>query len=255
MKKEIQLILTGSLFLASCQDIVAKAKSDIDSLTPVASPVPTESLPTPIPTPYLLDIVQPPTPESESMCIMPVENAEIDRGLQFLSIIRNGTGEVRNKDGSPHLHLGWDMHADFGEPVLAPCEGEFVWSGRVPNGDGTLGNVVVIKFSYEENGETKAVFGRFAHMENVISGLVEGDKIIMGTKIGEVGASGGGWRTPHLHFDLWTEKAWEVYLNNDTFRGDLAHMAGFYPEYWNEGLIKREMVNPREWLFSRLKPH
>ena len=180
----------------------------------------------------------------EAPCTLPFEGALMDGGLQFFDVITDRSKPYVDNEGRINHHLGLDFKGSArGQSVLNVCDGLFVWSGRVPGGDSTLGNVVVMKYG--------TVYMRYAHMENVLADVAPQTLIPMGEKIGEVGSS-GGWRDPHLHVDMWTVHAWNTQLSNQTINGNLAMMAGFYPEWWDEGQVRRDLVDPKTWLSERL---
>lgn len=265
MNPEVKRIIIagniGVLFLTSCGKSAFAA--GIDDAPPPFVPAKTEVPPTQADFPYLLnmdklepaiDTVPTEIAPIAKDCSMPFEGGDIDRGLQYLYPIMEGNRPLKDpKTGNIHHHLGWDIHADFGTPVANICDGTFIWSGRVPNGDGTLGNVVVIKYTYEENGKMETSYVRYAHMENVITDQIYGNFIAKGTIIGEVGAS-GGWRIPHLHLDQIYADKWDYLMASDSINGDLPTMSGFYaqPEKWDLGLVKQYFKDIRAWLFTRL---
>jgi murein DD-endopeptidase MepM/ murein hydrolase activator NlpD len=191
-------------------------------------------------------------------CMLPVKDkaAEYDNGLQYLSPIMQGSRPLKDvKTGNFHHHLGWDIAAPFGVSVTNSCDGEFVWSGRVPYGDKSLGNVVVIKYNYFEDGILKTIYSRYAHLSdtNILGNMMPGDFVPKGKEIGEVSAS-GGWHAPHLHWDALTEEAWNAILGSQTINNNVAKMAGYYAEAekWEEGRVKRDFVDIKKWMESRI---
>jgi murein DD-endopeptidase MepM/ murein hydrolase activator NlpD len=282
MKKEIQVVLAGALFLNSCAPIVAKAVSPETATqdpektfydpTATVQPTPTHNpdydylfaispsetvLPsrTPLPEPT---ITITPSPEFEAVvetCILPFTGATLD-GLQYRGVIYNNGLPVTEEDGTIHRHLGLDFEGGYeGVPISNICDGEIVFSGQVKEGWGlNLGNIVVMKYRYEEDGEIKTAYMRYAHMENVTD-LPAGTKIKKGTKIGEMGHS-GGWpeENVHLHIDLWKEKAWDRIVVERS-GGDLKETVGYYAqgEIWSDNNFESNLIDPKKWLQERLK--
>lgn len=272
MRKELQLILASALFVSGCAPVVAKAQGpDVlptdtpnvfydPTLTPVYTPTPDYSFlfatptatntPEPTQTPLPTEIVN---PKAES-CVLPFDGAQMT-GLQFKSVIKNNGLPVTEPDGTIHRHLGLDFEGGKeGDPIANMCDGELVFAGAVKEGYGmNLGNVVVMKYTYTENGVEKNVYMRYAHMENVTT-LPIGTKIPKGQKIGELGHSGGwGPDHAHLHVDLWKEEAWKRIIV-DRSGGDLRNEVGYYAlgEIWSENTFNQNLIDPRKWLQERL---
>lgn len=286
MRKELQLILAGSLFLYGCSTIEAAAQS-VDPSTPESNhnlydptltPFRTPSS-TPIPfnspkllvkaatfTPYptfseteiaRLFATSTPTeivnPIAES-CILPFEGATMD-GLGFRDIIYNNGLPVTSEDGTIHRHLGLDFEGGTkGVDILQMCDGTVMFSGPVKKGYGfNLGNVVVMEYVYMEQGEVKKVYMRYAHMQNLVN-LIPGSVVPKGQKIGEMGHS-GGWNEEHthLHIDLWKEEAWNRIIV-DRSNGDLVNQVGYYApaETWSDNTFNKNLLDPRKWLQERL---
>ncbi len=261
MKNELKIraILAGVLFLNSCAPIVAKAVSP-DTATPdpdktfydpnLATKIPTIT-PRPTSTPLPTEIAKPMANE----CISPFDGSLMEGGLQFLSVItNNGEAEIDENTGNIRRHLGLDFKGgDPGDPVLNMCDGTLIFSGHVKEGWGNnLGNIVVIKYDYLENGETKTVYARYAHMENVTD-AAPGTIISKGTKIGHLGNS-GGWDVEkwHLHVDMMTAEGFEYFVINRP--AALKDVIGEYAalEGMGEEKIKKFFIDPKPWLLARL---
>jgi murein DD-endopeptidase MepM/ murein hydrolase activator NlpD len=89
--------------------------------------------------------------------------------------------------GTIKNHPGIDLAAPMGTPVDAAAAGQVTHAGP----GGSYGNLVTIRHA---NGyET-----RYAHLSKVL--VHEGDKVGVGTEIGEVGSTGLSIG-PHLHFE------------------------------------------------------
>jgi murein DD-endopeptidase MepM/ murein hydrolase activator NlpD len=90
--------------------------------------------------------------------------------------------------GTIKNHPGIDLAAPMGAPVDAAAAGQVTHAGP----GGTYGNLVTIRHA---NGyET-----RYAHLSKVL--VHEGDKVGVGTEVGEVGSTGLSIG-PHLHFEV-----------------------------------------------------
>jgi murein DD-endopeptidase MepM/ murein hydrolase activator NlpD len=268
IRKEIPLLLAAALVMNSCRPIEARAQApdpqpqnpvgeffdpDLSATPyPVLTDVPTlippviES-PTPVPT----EILDP----RADICVLPFPDATM-HGLQFKSTITNNGLPVTEADGTLHRHLGLDFEGGReGIDIVNMCDGEIVFAGAVKKGTGlNLGNIVVMKYTYEEDGVPKNVFMRYAHMEN-ITNLPPGTRIPRGQKIGEMGHS-GGWpqENVHLHIDLWREKGWNRIVV-DRSNGDLKNQAGYYAEaeIWGDNTFDLNLMDPRKWLQERLQ--
>lgn len=281
MRKEIQFILAGSLFLHGCSTINARAQSPDTSTPedshvlydPTLTPPSTATLiPTPTLTPYptmnptevklLFATAEPsPTPRPTEIlephadkCVLPYKEATMT-GLQFMSVIKNNGAPVTEADGTIHRHLGLDFEGGAeGESVVNMCDGELVFSGSVKQGIGlNLGNIVVMKYTYTEEGVEKIGYMRYAHMEQVVDSP-PGTIIPKGQQIGLLGHSGGwGPDHAHLHVDMWKEEAWQSIVV-DRSHGDLTNEVGYYAlgEIWSDNTFKRNLINPRKWLEERL---
>jgi len=91
--------------------------------------------------------------------------------------------------GTMKAHLGIDLAAENGTPVLAPADGEVVF---VSERDVFWGRT--IKIAHADGYETL-----YAHLGTIL--VRHGQRVRRGTIIGTVGES--GWATgPHLHYEL-----------------------------------------------------
>ena len=99
-----------------------------------------------------------------------------------------------NRFGGGRGHLGQDMFADCGTPVIA-AEG-----GRVSFVDyeGAAGNYIVIG-----SADADSVYMHLARLPR----FGVGDRVETGERIGAVGRSGDADGC-HLHFELWSKPGW-----------------------------------------------
>ncbi len=92
------------------------------------------------------------------------------------------------------VHMGIDVYAETGTPVLAVADGVVIASLYEP----LLGNRVVIEHTGKRNGMSMRT-GSF-HMDRRL--VSEGDKVIRGQQIGTLGSKGALAPYPHLHFEV-----------------------------------------------------
>lgn len=254
MKKEIQIILAGSMILSACAPAAAQALEENGDRKDPATFVSNEVPPTVIalPTPYLLSILTEestdtiePAPIAQE-CVMPFEGAKWNTGHQFTSVIENMGNGVKTH------HLGVDFKGAEGTPVVSVCDGTLMYAGEAFDGAGrNLGNIVVIKYDYFDNGVLQTVYGLYGHMKNIILGTPPGTVIRKGEFVGEVSYS-GGWPSDHnhLHFQVIKERGrqdLEEFGKNNY--GEFAdRFWGYYPEEWPVGQIRRDFLDPKVFL-------
>ena len=101
-----------------------------------------------------------------------------------------------NRFGGGRGHLGQDMFADCGTPVIAAQSGRITFAGY----QGAAGNYMVIRS--KESGEDQV----YMHLLNPPRFAI-GDQIEMGQRIASVGRTGRADGC-HLHFELWTAPGW-----------------------------------------------
>ena len=92
-------------------------------------------------------------------------------------------------------HLGIDIIAEVGTPVIAPAKGRVIGSFFEP----VYGNHIVIDHGKDEAG--LEVNTRFYHLQKRL--VRKGDTVVRGQQIGTLGRTGilaGG--LPHLHYEL-----------------------------------------------------
>lgn len=93
--------------------------------------------------------------------------------------------------GDQKAHLGLDIAAPVGTPILAPADGVVIFSGKK---DG-YGNFVMIAHGY-------GIVSRYGHsQQNMVQ---PGQRVRRGEQIATVGMTG---RTtgPHLHYEVWID--------------------------------------------------
>lgn len=90
--------------------------------------------------------------------------------------------------GTPALHTGVDLLADYGAPVRATAAGTVVSAGF----DGGYGNMVEV-----DHGAGLST--RYAHLSDIA--VVPGQKVAFGTVLGHIGATGRA-TGPHLHYEV-----------------------------------------------------
>lgn len=102
-------------------------------------------------------------------------------------------------------HLGDDILADAGTPVVASGPGTVVWSEVRPGWPGkpNWGGIVVIGHTHKDTKE--AFYTLYGHMTKLhvrVGDVVEGGRLI-----GEVAAGhtsdNGWWKLSHLHFAVY----------------------------------------------------
>ena len=90
--------------------------------------------------------------------------------------------------GQVSQHLGLDLDAEYKASIFSPGEGKVVHAGW----DGSYGRMVEIDHGM-------GVVTRYGHMSRV--NVEEGDKVVRGTIIGQVGCS-GRCTGPHVHYEV-----------------------------------------------------
>jgi murein DD-endopeptidase MepM/ murein hydrolase activator NlpD len=96
-------------------------------------------------------------------------------------------------------HVGIDIYAPEGSPVLSPVSGVVVWSGWTGAGFGELvavassGRVVIL-----------------GHLSAVTEGLGCGDSVTAGAVVGAVGRTGAVAGRSHVHVEVrWSGLSWD----------------------------------------------
>jgi 4-aminobutyrate aminotransferase-like enzyme/Ser/Thr protein kinase RdoA (MazF antagonist)/murein DD-endopeptidase MepM/ murein hydrolase activator NlpD len=112
---------------------------------------------------------------------------------QFLS-------RENGREGWRTIHLGIDLFLPAGSPVRAPLDGT-IHSFRDNDRPLDYGPTVILR---HEAGDGVSFFTLYGHLSGAsLDGLAEGQVVLAGELIGEVGDVGenGGW-PPHLHLQL-----------------------------------------------------
>lgn len=108
-----------------------------------------------------------------------------------------GLGDVKHK--SKGGHLGIDIFAPKGTPLVACVNGKVVKKGKTKVG----GNRVTIR---DNNG----INYYYSHLDSYAPGLKRGDLVSAGEFIGTVGDSGNAKGThPHLHFSIYDMRGYK----------------------------------------------
>lgn len=92
-----------------------------------------------------------------------------------------------------HIHQGQDIMAALGTPVVAPHSGRITWVAYQATG---AGYYVVLA----SDGELYNFV--FMHLQQGSTLVKAGDHVVIGQRIGSVGATGAAEGT-HLHFEMW----------------------------------------------------
>ncbi|MGH1465158.1 MAG: M23 family metallopeptidase [Cognatishimia sp.] len=103
--------------------------------------------------------------------------------------------ENRRFDSGSSPHLGIDVHAPIGTPVLAAAGGVVLRSYWGP----AYGNQIEIEHPADSSGKTSRT--RYVHLDKRL--VREGDQVQRGAEIGHLGITGflsSGF--PHLHFEV-----------------------------------------------------
>jgi murein DD-endopeptidase MepM/ murein hydrolase activator NlpD len=105
--------------------------------------------------------------------------------------------ELRGSFGAPRTptrnHMGIDIRAPLGTPVVAAAPGVIVRLGSNSAGGTTI---------YQRSLDGRTIF-YYAHLQRRVSGLSVGDMVRQGDTIAFVGDSGNARGIPHLHFAVY----------------------------------------------------
>ena len=143
--------------------------------------------------------------------IFPIGNEEFNVGYDESGLGR-GKKKVLDKDDAIHNsdygsgdakhqhrggHLGIDIFAPKGTPLISATDGEVIKIRRKDRGVG--GKTVSIL--------TNGIVYYYAHLDSVSNEIKKGEEINKGTFIGTVGDSGNAKGThPHLHFSMYEKR-------------------------------------------------
>lgn len=107
--------------------------------------------------------------------------------------VQGPLGDLYGPRGT-RFHSGVDFPAVRGTPITAAGPGRVVFVGSQAGG---WGKFVVVKHAH-------GVRTLYAHLSRI--GVAVGQRVVTGTSIGQVGASGGA-TGPHLHFEVFVRGA------------------------------------------------
>lgn len=103
-------------------------------------------------------------------------------------------------------HLGDDVALPVGTNVTAIAEGRVVWA-EIRSGSAehrNWGGIVIIGHKHKDTDE--AFFSLYGHLHNLT--IKPGDMVRSGQVLGVIAAGNtsenGWWKTPHLHFGIYT---------------------------------------------------
>ena len=144
--------------------------------------------------------------------IFPIGNEEFNVGYDKSGLGR-GKKKVLDKDEAIHNsdygsgdakhqhsggHLGIDIFAPKGTPLISATDGEVIKIRKKDRGVG--GKTVSVL--------TNGIVYYYAHLDSVSNAIKKGDEINKGTFIGTVGDSGNAKGThPHLHFSMYEKRS------------------------------------------------
>ncbi|MCC6272555.1 MAG: M23 family metallopeptidase [Deltaproteobacteria bacterium] len=120
--------------------------------------------------------------------MLPDLEAKIPEMMPCAGIITSDFGWRRVSRRRGRMHLGVDIAAPYGSPVLAPADGRVAFVGR----KGGYGLTVVI----DHGGNLTTLF---AHNSEIF--VSEGDSVRKGQEISKVGMTGHS-TGPHVHYEV-----------------------------------------------------
>jgi len=136
-----------------------------------------------------------PSPQDHFYFSNPIAAYDIDTVISTY-----GYGDVFFEDV---VHTGIDITGDIGTPIMAAGDGEVIYAGSgVYRGgddvaDDPYGNAVVIKHSFNYQGEE--LFTLYGHLDEIL--VKKGQQVKAGDQIGLLGNT-GKTPGPHLHFEV-----------------------------------------------------
>lgn len=144
----------------------------------------------------------------EETGLVPVypKDAVCPQANSFFADTRRGDGSARNSRFNHGLHAGLDIPAPVGTPILAIADGVVVAKKEeTPDGIGGIG--IVLQHAPADTGYSPWLYTRYKHLREMPA-LEIGERVKMGQKLAETGASGtagrhyGSGGHAHLHLDL-----------------------------------------------------
>lgn len=159
-------------------------------------------------------------PDKEEITPTAFELSKIGPGLRYLTATKQWQGKFmypakapksspfgvkRSYNGGPvdSYHKGLDFAGRLGDPVYAPADGTVIVAGLEKDGFRLHGSTIIL-----DHGQ--AVTSIYMHLSKI--DVKEGDKVIKGQKIGEIGHTGIS-TGPHLH--------WGVYIHGTSTEPEL----------------------------------
>ncbi len=127
---------------------------------------------------------------SDSPFVLPVPRGGVvlDDNERHFGACRSASGGS-NSDCT-RRHLGVDIHAKIGEPVVAAADGEVV---EISSNSGAG---LYVNIAHDDGYLT-----RYLHLDRT-RGVSVGSQVAKGQRIGDVGQTGRAGSGPHLHFEL-----------------------------------------------------
>lgn len=115
--------------------------------------------------------------------------SHLPKNPKFLWPVYKGKLINKFRPHDPHPHEGIDIAAPLGTAILATDDGVVIYSGSKLRG---YGNIVILRHA-------DGMVSVYAH--NRINLVQEGDRVVRGQVIAEVGQTGNA-TTRHLHFEI-----------------------------------------------------
>jgi len=140
----------------------------------------------------------------------------------------NAEGYYMSRGFRANFHMGEDWNGirggntDLGAPVYSTAHGLVVLARDMRMG---WGNLVIIRHTYLEDKQLKAVDSVYAHLDRIT--VREGQQVVRGQQVGTIGTNRGMY-TAHLHFEI--RKALFIGFNQRGFGRDLKnyHVPGAF---------------------------
>lgn len=142
----------------------------------------------------MIDVKTCPSPDSLCLPIQPY----VARGHRFGS-------RVRSRFVLWARHLGDDILAKAGTPIVSVGEGIVAWSETRPGyrKHPNWGGIIILCHRHKRTDEP--FFSLYGHMRNLR--VREGDGVVKGQRIGEVAPGltpeNGWWKLAHVHFAIY----------------------------------------------------
>lgn len=162
-----------------------------------------------------------------------------------------------------NLHIGLDIPAVEGTPVLASREGKVVFAGYgLLYGAGNKKDPygIAVKIKHTGNFEGKTIYTVYTHLEKTL--VKVGEEVKTGQSIGSVGLT-GNTSGPHLHYEvrvltdegqfnqnpeLWLTPP----LEHGVLAGRITNQSGYLLNGWK--FILTSLESGRDWVISTYDP-